>query len=225
MDITEQEIIKEQLIDSKNSTELMSKNRFSLLAKSSHEIRTPLNGILGAVDILKLKELNPEQLRWIEMIEKSSSSLLNIINDILDFSKIDAGKLSLSLEPFSFEEIINDVQDLFAPECAKENIKIIKRNLEFLDNFFNEYSEFFSWIRPKAGTVCFPRLLDTKTTRTWGLGLGSYTFCEKIRKDAGILLLPSDVYDYGDKHFRIGFGRKNMPEVLSKFEDYLDKIL
>lgn len=128
MDITEQELIKEQLIESKNSTELMSKNRFSLLAKSSHEIRTPLNGILGAVDILKLKELNSDQLRWIEMIEKSSSSLLHIIDDILDFSKIDAGKLNINLEPFSFDEIIHDLQDMFSPLCSKQKMKIVFNN-------------------------------------------------------------------------------------------------
>ena len=83
IDVTEQETIKEQLIESRNSTELMSKNRFSLLAKSSHEIRTPLNAILGAVDILKMpNDLTSNQEKWVSMIEKSADSLSLIINDI-----------------------------------------------------------------------------------------------------------------------------------------------
>lgn len=94
----------------------------------------------------------------------------------------------------------------------KENLKTIKRNLEDLDDFFNEYQNFFSWARPKAGTVCFPKLLISEN---------SYEFCERVRKEASILLLPSTEYNYGNKHFRIGFGRKNMPEVLAKFMKYL----
>ncbi len=95
-----------------------------------------------------------------------------------------------------------------------ESLKTIKRNLKYLDDFFYEYSEFFSWARPKAGTVCFPKLLTREN---------SDEFCKQARKDAGILLLPSSQYNYGNRHFRIGFGRKNMPEVLTKFKDYLYK--
>ncbi len=37
------------------------------------------------------------------------------------------------------------------------------------------------------------------------------------------MLLPSIVYDFDDHHFRVAFGRENMPEVLSKFETYIEK--
>jgi len=35
------------------------------------------------------------------------------------------------------------------------------------------------------------------------------------------MVLPSTVYGYDDKHFRVGFGRENMPEALAEFEKYL----
>jgi aspartate/methionine/tyrosine aminotransferase len=53
--------------------------------------------------------------------------------------------------------------------------------------------------------------------------MSSYDFCEKVVKDTGIMTLPSTVYDFDDKHIRIGFGRKNMPQVLKVFENYLQK--
>lgn len=100
---------------------------------------------------------------------------------------------------------------------AKDNIlqdklKIIRYNLSLLDGFFQKYVDLFSWIKPKAGTIAFPKINNDDD---------SFYFCEKLVKDAGIMLLPSTVYDYGNKHFRIGFGRKNMPEVLEKFEKYI----
>lgn len=39
--------------------------------------------------------------------------------------------------------------------------------------------------------------------------------------EAGILLLPSTLYEYGDSHFRLGFGRKNLPEALSAFRNFV----
>ena len=37
------------------------------------------------------------------------------------------------------------------------------------------------------------------------------------------MILPATVYNYSGKNFRIGFGRKNMPEALSKFEEYINE--
>lgn len=92
------------------------------------------------------------------------------------------------------------------------HLKRINRNLELLDAFFKRYTKLFSWVKPQAGTICFPKLLLNET---------SFEFCEAVVKDAGIMVLPSTVYGYDDKHFRLGFGRENMPEALSKFESYI----
>jgi aspartate/methionine/tyrosine aminotransferase len=100
---------------------------------------------------------------------------------------------------------------------AKEKIIVnhltrIKRNLNLLDDFFNEYKDMFEWVRPKAGTIGFPKLK---------IEADSLEFCQKVVKEANIMVLPSTVYDYGNKHFRLGFGRENMPEALEKFREYL----
>jgi hypothetical protein len=35
-----------------------------------------------------------------------------------------------------------------------------------------------------------------------------------------VLLLPGDVYDQPGNHFRIGFGRTNLPEALARLEEF-----
>jgi aspartate/methionine/tyrosine aminotransferase len=40
---------------------------------------------------------------------------------------------------------------------------------------------------------------------------------------AGVLLLPGPVYDDSGNHFRIGFGRKNLPEAIGRLEDFLHR--
>ena len=97
-------------------------------------------------------------------------------------------------------------------KILKRNLEIINHNLILLDDFFNRYTKFFKWIKPKAGSVAFPRLLISGSVED---------FCLGLLKEKSVLLMPSTNYDYGDCHFRIGFGRKNMPEALKKLEEYL----
>jgi aspartate/methionine/tyrosine aminotransferase len=70
----------------------------------------------------------------------------------------------------------------------------------------------FEWNRPRAGTIAFPRLKAPE---------GVLAFCQKLVNEAGIMLLPSTVYDYDDQHVRVGFGRENLPEGLAALETYL----
>lgn len=92
------------------------------------------------------------------------------------------------------------------------NLKKIKRNLNLLDEFIDNHSSVLSWHKPKAGTIGLVRLnIDTP----------SYDFCEKIVKEAGIMIVPSEIFDYSDKHIRVGFGRVNLPEVLDVFSRVL----
>ena len=97
-------------------------------------------------------------------------------------------------------------------KIIKKHLARIRKNLAILDAFFKRNETLFSWVRPKAGTICFPRLITNND---------SFEFCETLVKKTGIMLLPSTVYDYGNKHFRIGFGRDNFPEALAKFESFI----
>lgn len=93
-----------------------------------------------------------------------------------------------------------------------KNLEKIQKNLAIADDFMNRHNDLFNWIKPKAGTIAFPKLLNGS----------SYEFCQKVVEQAGIMLLPSKVYGYDDNHFRVGFGRENFPEALGKLEEFLE---
>jgi len=94
----------------------------------------------------------------------------------------------------------------------ERNHSIILSNLDLLETFFAEHEDLFAFQRPKAGPIAFPRLR---------VGSAS-AFCDRLVQQAGVLLLPSVVYDAGDSHFRIGFGRRDMPAALAAWRGYLD---
>jgi aspartate/methionine/tyrosine aminotransferase len=96
-------------------------------------------------------------------------------------------------------------------ELAGRNLAIIRGNLTLLEDFFSHHQERFSWIKPKAGPIAFPKLLSGDVN----------DFCDSLVKEHGVMLLPGTVYDHPGNHFRIGFGRKNMPEALAGLEEFL----
>lgn len=96
-------------------------------------------------------------------------------------------------------------------ELADRSLKIIKHNLAVIDDLFARYSSLFSWQRPRAGSMGFPKLLKG----------GVESFCDDLVRRAGVLLLPGSVYDDAHNHFRLGLGRKNLPQAVSRMEEYL----
>jgi aspartate/methionine/tyrosine aminotransferase len=93
------------------------------------------------------------------------------------------------------------------------NLDIIKHNLTVIDDLFSRRADLFAWVRPRAGSMGFPRLLKGDVE----------DFCDNLVKKAGVLLLPGSMYDDSANHFRLGLGRKNLPEAVARLEEFLSK--
>ena len=124
-DITERSMNQQELIKAKEKAEESDRLKSAFLANMSHEIRTPMNGILGFASLLKLPNLNREQLKkYVNIIEKSGIRMLNIINDLMDISKIEAGQMEVNMTNFDLNEQIEYLYSFFLPEAEKEDLKI-----------------------------------------------------------------------------------------------------
>jgi two-component system, sensor histidine kinase and response regulator len=94
------------------------------LANTSHELRTPMNGIMGMIDLLTKSDLTPDQREYAEAISQCANDLLTIINDILDLSQIEAGRLSLTEEPFDMHESLRSVLKLLGLRAAAKGLTL-----------------------------------------------------------------------------------------------------
>ena len=75
----------------------------------------------------------------------------------------------------------------------------------------------FDWEEPDGGCIAFPRYRGPE---------GVDEFCRATVEESGVLLLPNSVYQsrvspVPSDRFRIGFGRRNLPQALEQLDAHL----
>lgn len=92
-----------------------------------------------------------------------------------------------------------------------ESRELVLSNLPVLERFLARHADLFEWVPPAGGPIGFPRVLDGRDVRAW---------CERTAAEAGVLLLPGDVYEQ-PSHVRVGFGRRGLAEAIERLEPHL----
>jgi signal transduction histidine kinase len=116
-----------EIEDKGHELEIANKHKSEFLANMSHELRTPLNAILGFSELIidNIYGEVPENIREVlQRIEKNGRHLLSLINDVLDLSKIEAGRLTLSLNEYSMEDIIHTAFNSVEALAVEKNLDL-----------------------------------------------------------------------------------------------------
>ncbi|MBN9377665.1 MAG: aminotransferase [Chlamydiales bacterium 38-26] len=135
--------------------------------------------------------------------------------DVEFIQKAGSYKLYLSICNSAPSEILALIALRAKSTLLKRNRKIMLHNLNILDAFMERQSHRLSWIRPQSGSVAFMKLL---------MPIPIEQFAEQLVEKTGVLIMPGTIFDIAGNFFRIGFGRKDMPDVLERFEDYLNAL-
>jgi aspartate/methionine/tyrosine aminotransferase len=94
---------------------------------------------------------------------------------------------------------------------------IVAANLATLDAFFARWPDRFTWVRPRAGSVGFPRLTAP--------GVTIDQWAADLVEAEGVLLLPGSQFGFPGDHFRLGFGRTDLPVALARSEAFAEATL
>lgn len=101
-----------------------------------------------------------------------------------------------------------------AERIVARNRAIIRENLEHADAFLARQAGRLEWVRPRAGSVGFPRFREPVDVEA---------FCTAALERAGVLLAPGTVFEPGSRAFRLGLGRRGFAEGLARLEAFLER--
>ena len=132
-DVTERQLLNQALRETnialksaKFVAEKANLAKSEFLSSMSHELRSPLNAILGFAQLIDSGSPapTPNQKSSVDQILQAGWYLLELINEILDLALIESGKLSLSTEPLSLGEVLDDCEAMIEPEAQKSGIQV-----------------------------------------------------------------------------------------------------
>ena len=123
-DNSARKLVEQQLNEAVAAAEKANLAKSEFLSSMSHELRTPLNAILGFAQLVEsgTPVPTPTQKRSIDQILKAGWYLLELINEILDLALIESGKLSLSVEPVSVQEVLMECRSMVESQARQRSI-------------------------------------------------------------------------------------------------------
>ncbi|PLX09804.1 MAG: aspartate aminotransferase [Marinilabiliales bacterium] len=200
--ITEQQKIVE--IASKYNTILFSDEMYhKIVHKPEYDIPSFCDIYENAISLWGMAKsfgLAGMRFGWI------ASKRTDILNDVVSF------KDYLSICNNAAGEVLTTIALNHKDKFIDPNIEKIKKNKAIFVEFVNRHSDLLGFSDTKAGSTAFVRLNFDKN---------AFDYCEDLVKKTGIMMIPSEMFEYGNSHVRIGFGRENFEEVLGVWEGYI----
>ena len=112
----------------RHEAESANKLKSEFLANMSHEIRTPMNAILGFSELLTKEVEGSKAMNYVNSINSSGRTLLNLINDILDLSKVEAGKIELEMSSVNIRLLFDEFKQVFKQKTEQKGLQF---NIEY----------------------------------------------------------------------------------------------
>jgi PAS domain S-box-containing protein len=105
----------------------LEKIKEDFLHSITHDLRNPMTSIRGFIKFLldgTVGELNAQQKKMLETMDRASFRLLGMINDILDIAKLEAGKMELDLKTNDIVKIVKSVSEVMQPQYERKKISL-----------------------------------------------------------------------------------------------------
>lgn len=129
--------------------------------------------------------------------------------------KIQKYKDYLTICSSAPSEILTIIALNNSEQFIEVNLEKIRRNKKIFSEFVSQHPDLIvDYKEPIAGSTALVKL---------NVGMPTLEYAEKLVSETGIMLVPSEMFEYGQSHVRIGFGRENMKEALEQWDNYINR--
>ncbi len=127
-----------ELVEAQNKAEEADQIKTDFLNNMSHEIRTPLNAIFGLGQLMKKTNLNSEQDHYLDGIQGSARSLLDLVNGVLDFARIENHGLDLHMKSWRLPSLLKEVRDILLGQAELKGLELRIVNQVEHENYISD---------------------------------------------------------------------------------------
>jgi len=117
------------LVQAKKEADQANSAKDEFFAIMGHEVRTPLHQVNGFIELLSRTELTKQQTDYVDLVDRSSQSMMCVINDLLDFTKLTAGKMEIESIPFDPRDVASGALAVIKPRASEKGL-VLRTNLD-----------------------------------------------------------------------------------------------
>ena len=125
---TDAEAAQRALAEQNERLRELDRLKDEFIALVSHELRTPLTSIHGYLELLLdggAGELAPEQERFLTVVERNSTRLMQLVGDLLFMAQVEAGKLALELDEVDLQQVLAECLEAAKPAADEKDIALV----------------------------------------------------------------------------------------------------
>ncbi|MCM4172633.1 hypothetical protein DHD32_14170 [Arenibacter sp. TNZ] len=185
----------------KERVHTINQGKFQYFTNMSHEFRTPLTLIAGPLERLVTKNTDPENNKYLALIQKNTKRLLSLADQLITFQQAEQGRLKLNLRKDTLGAFINPTIEAF------ENYAI-EKDINFSHKISSPDEEVIIDVE-KTERIIFNLLSNSfKNTPPFGtIGIES-----KIEYESGQKMIYIDVVDSGK-----GIPEEDLENIFERF--------
>jgi len=118
------ERLQGQLKEDRDKANQDADNKTAVLNLLAHEVRTPINGIMGMVQWFSESPINAEQREYIQALERSSCSMLEMVNSLLDWGKLEAGQVQPLSRQVHLPDLATEMTSMFCQAAQEKDLSL-----------------------------------------------------------------------------------------------------
>jgi signal transduction histidine kinase len=106
----------------------LSVARSRFVSSVSHELRTPITSLRGYLELLaqgEAGELEPDQVRFVEIADRNARQLSDLIDDLLTLSRVQSGRMSLRSDLINIRELLHELKTEMMPIGAERGVDVV----------------------------------------------------------------------------------------------------
>lgn len=116
-----------ELVSANLQLKNLDKAKSEFLSIASHQLYTPLTALRGYISMLKegdYGKVDEQQEPILDILDKSSTRLIELIKNLLDISRIESGRLELNLESTDLVEMAETLVEDLLPNAMTKSLQL-----------------------------------------------------------------------------------------------------